>query len=70
MFTPVFIVLAAVAVAGMSQKICNAGLYNQLTRFLVLEVHGKGSVANCDREYVVQSGDFCNKISASQGVST
>lgn len=33
-------------------------------------VHAQSGVANCDREYTVQPGDFCDKISAAQNVST
>ncbi|KAH8101466.1 hypothetical protein BXZ70DRAFT_94548 [Cristinia sonorae] len=31
---------------------------------------GGSGIANCAREYVVQPGDFCDKISAAQNVST
>jgi len=33
-------------------------------------VYAQASGADCDRSYVVQSGDFCDKIAAAQNVSS
>ncbi|THH27956.1 hypothetical protein EUX98_g6224 [Antrodiella citrinella] len=41
-----------------------------LVAVAAIAVHAQSGVANCDREYVVQSGDFCDEISAAQNVST
>ncbi|KAF8995646.1 hypothetical protein BDQ17DRAFT_1412103 [Cyathus striatus] len=41
-----------------------------LSAVLVVTVKSVAIPANCDREYTVQLGDFCDGISAAQNVST
>ena len=54
-----------VTAAMVSSESRIATLFGQLA-----DPHSTVAVAHCVREYTVKEGDYCDKISAAEGVST